>query len=113
MIAVSIYFNLIKYRVKQKHLLPFHVTNGKSINVLQIWIVMLSQKKINIKNRTCYYFDDIIKIEDLNLHNILIDEKSYKNISFYNISYNLIDAKPLRIRFDKVDGFIRVYDGTR
>ena len=26
---------------------------------------------------------------------------------------HLIGAKPLRIRFDKVDGFIRVYDETR
>ena len=25
----------------------------------------------------------------------------------------MIDAKPLSIRFDKIDGFIRVYDGTR
>ena len=24
----------------------------------------------------------------------------------------LIDSKPLRIRFDKTDGFIRAYDGT-
>ena len=32
----------------------------------------------------------------------------------YHISYNtLIGAEPLRIRFDKIDGFIRVYDGTR
>ena len=32
----------------------------------------------------------------------------------YNISYKtLIGAKPLRIRFDKVDGFVSVYDGTR
>ena len=23
-------------------------------------------KEINIKNRTCYYFDDIIKFEDFN-----------------------------------------------
>ena len=36
--------------------------------------------------------------------NILIYENSYKI---------LIDTKPLRIRFDKVDGFIRVYGGTR
>ena len=26
---------------------------------------------------------------------------------------NLIDSKPLRIRFDKNDVFIRIYDGTR
>ena len=25
----------------------------------------------------------------------------------------MISAKPLRIRLDKIDGFIRVYDGTR
>ena len=36
------------------------------------------------------------------------------NILGYNISYkNSIDAEPLRIRFDKVNGFIRVYDKTR
>ena len=33
-------------------------------------------KEISIKNRTCYYFDDIIKVEDFDLDNILIDEKS-------------------------------------
>ena len=32
----------------------------------------------------------------------------------YKISYKtLIGAKPLHIRFDKIDGFIRVYDGNR
>ena len=37
-----------------------------------------------------------------------------KNVSVYGISYEtLIDVKPLRINFDKVDGYIRVYDGTR
>ena len=52
-------------------------------------------KEINIKNRTCYYFDAIINIEDLNLDNILIDEQSHENTLVYNISYKtLIDAKP-------------------
>ena len=60
--------------------------------------------EIDIRNRTCYYFDDIIEIQDFDLDNILIDEKSYENILFYNISYKrLIDTKPLRIRFDKID----------
>ena len=30
-------------------------------------------KKVRIKNRTCYCFDDIIKLEDFDLDNILID----------------------------------------
>ena len=71
-------------------------------------------KEIDIKNCTCYYFDDMIKIEDFDLDNILTDKKSYENILVYNISYkSLIDYIPLCIRFDKIDRFIRVYDGTR
>ena len=70
-------------------------------------------KETDINNRTCYYFDDIIKIGDFDLDNILIDGKSYKNILVQNISYkSLIAAKPLRIRFDKTDRFIGIYDGT-
>ena len=33
-------------------------------------------KEINIKNRTCYYFDDMIKIEDFDF-DILFAEKKY------------------------------------
>ena len=29
LVAISIYCCLVKYRAKQKHLLPFHVTNNK------------------------------------------------------------------------------------
>ena len=71
-------------------------------------------KEIDIKNRTCYYFDDIIKIEDFNFSNILIDEKSHKNILVYKILYKtLIDIKPFCTRFTKVKGFVRVYYRTR
>ena len=57
----------------------------------------------------CYYFCDIIKIEDFNVDNILIDENLSKIV--YNISYKtLIYVKPLCIRFNKIDGFIRIYD---
>ena len=44
-------------------------------------------KKVCIKNRTCYYFNDIIKLEDFDFDNILIDEKSHENILIYDISY--------------------------
>ena len=70
-------------------------------------------KEININSCTYYSFDDIIKIEDFDSDNNLLEEKSYENILVYNISYkNLIGAKPLHIRFDEVDGFIRAYDGN-
>ena len=45
---------------------------------------------------------------------ILIDKKTFVNILVYNISYkSLIDSKRLSITFNKIDGFVRVYDGTR
>ena len=62
----------------------------------------------------CYYFDDLIKFEDFDLDNILMDEKSHENILIYDISYKtLIDSNPLHIRFDEIDGFIIIYGGTR
>ena len=55
--------------------------------------------KINIKNDIHSYFNDIIKIEDFDFNNILLDEKSYKITLVYVISYKtFIVAKPIRIR---------------
>ena len=71
-------------------------------------------KKINIKNRTCYYFDDIMKVEDINVNNTLLDEESYQNILVYNILYKtFMDAKPLRIRFNNVNGLIKIFNRIR
>ena len=63
-------------------------------------------KEINIKNHACYYFDDIIIDFDINFDNI------YENISDYAVSYKISTGpKPLRIRFNKIVGFIRVRGG--
>ena len=42
---------------------------------------------LNIKNRTYYFFNDIIDIENFSPNNIKIDENSYKNILIYYIGY--------------------------
>ena len=34
-------------------------------------------KEVCIKNRTCYYFDDIIKLQDFDIDNILIYDIPY------------------------------------
>ena len=33
-------------------------------------------KETDIKNRTCYYFNDVIETKDFDFDNILTDEKS-------------------------------------
>ena len=45
---------------------------------------------------------------------ILIDEKWHENNLIYDNSHKtLIGSKPLQIKFDKIDGFIKIYDGNR
>ena len=45
------------------------------------------QKKIDIKIRAYYFFDDMISIKNLDQNKIKI-QKSYKNILIYYIRYN-------------------------
>ena len=67
-----------------------------------------------LKIADAFYFNDVSKIEGFDSDNTLIDQKSHENILAYNILHkSLIDSKPLRISFDKIDWFITVYDGTR
>ena len=59
-----------------------------------------------------------MKVWDFNFNKSLLDkkwyEKSCENILIYGILYKTyMSAKPLPIRFDKIDGFIKVYDVTR
>ena len=79
-------------------------------------------KEIDIKNRTCYYSGDIIRLwdRDIDFNDILLDEKLYKekyeNILIYDISFITkltTGAKPLRIRFSEIDGFIKIHDRIR
>ena len=43
--------------------------------------------EINIKNRTYYFFNDMIIIEVFDSNFLKIDKKSYINIGIYNIKY--------------------------
>ena len=59
-----------------------------------------------------------MRVRDFEFDNIFSYKKPYdhsqQNIWIYNISYKtFIGANPLHIRFNKRDGFIKVYDVTR
>ena len=79
-------------------------------------------KEIDIKNRTCYYFDDIMRAWDrdidIDFSGILLHEKLYKvqyeNILVYDIPCETsTGAEPLRIRYNKIDEFIEIHNGIR
>ena len=44
-------------------------------------------KPINIKNRTYYFYNYIIDLENFDSSLLKIDKKSYKDIGIYNIGY--------------------------
>ena len=48
---------------------------------------MRAIKQINTKNRTYYFYNDIIDLKDFDAGMLKIDKKSYKDISIYNIGY--------------------------
>ena len=50
----------------------------------------MSVKDISIKNRTYFFFNDIINIKDFQPNNTEIDEKSYNNILINYIGYETI-----------------------
>ena len=52
-------------------------------------------KEINIKNRTYYFFNDMINIEDTYSNLLKLDKKSFKNIDIYYTGY--IKIKKLMI----------------
>ena len=48
---------------------------------------MDTTKQTNIKNRTYYFYNNIIDLENFDAKLLRIDKKSYKDIGIYNIGY--------------------------
>ena len=77
---------------------------------------MATVKQINIKNRTCYFQNDIISLENFDVTLLKLDKKSYKDIGIYNIGYitikrignckNIYSVNPLYLRITHAKGFI-------
>ena len=80
-------------------------------------------KQINIKNRTYYFFNDMINIKRFDPRLLKIDKKSYKNIGIYHIGYitieriidykNINSVNPLYLNIGEVDGYIEGNNGNK
>ena len=72
-------------------------------------------KETDIENRMCYHFDNIIGVMDRESDFDCSDIKEkFENILIYDISYKTsTNLKLLRIRFDKIDRFIKTNSGSR
>ena len=48
---------------------------------------MAITKQMNIKNRTDYFYNDLIKIFDFDPNMLKLDKKTFKGINIYYIGY--------------------------
>ena len=84
---------------------------------------MDTTKQINIKNRTYYFYNDIIDIENFDAKLLKIDKKSYKDIDIFNIGYvtkkkisnckNINSVNPLYLGITRVNRYIEEKDSNK
>ena len=77
---------------------------------------MGSIKEINIKERTYYFYNDIIDLQTFDSKNLKLDKKTYKDLDIYNTGcitikkigdcYDVNSVNPLYLRIDKASGYI-------
>ena len=75
---------------------------------------MGTTKEINIKNRTCYYYNDIIDLDEFDESKIKVDKKDFNSIDIYYLAYeykkkitecNIIrSGNPLYLRIVDIKG---------
>ena len=73
-------------------------------------------KQIDIKNRTYYFYNDMVDIKKFDSNSLKINKKSYKDIGIYNIGYitikkiddyeNIYSINPLYLIIDHASGNI-------
>ena len=80
-------------------------------------------KQISIKNRTYYFYNDIINLKYFEPNLLKIDKKSYKNIGIYKIGYITIEkiddyesiysVNPLYLQVNLANGYIEEKNGNK
>ena len=77
---------------------------------------MGTAKQINIKNRTYYFYNDIIGLGNFDSSLLNLDKKTYNDIGIYNIGYitikkigdykNIYSVNLLYLRITRANGYI-------
>ena len=80
-------------------------------------------KQIEIKNRTYYFYNDMINLKNFESSLLKIGKNSYKNIGIYNIGYitikkiddyeNIYSVNPLYLQVNHANGYIKEKNGNK
>ena len=75
---------------------------------------------MNIKNRTYYFYNDLIKIKDFDPKLLKLDEKTSMDIDIYYIGYvtkkdeyKINSVNPLHLLVHRIDGFVEEKEGDK
>ena len=81
---------------------------------------MVTTKQINTKNRTYYFYNDLINIKDFDPNLLKLDKKSFKNIGVYYVGYitkedeyKINSVNPLYLLVHRIDGLIEEKEGSK
>ena len=83
---------------------------------------MESIKEINIKNRTYYFFDDIINVKNIHSNLLKMSKKSYKDIDIYYNGYitvkdsvyvKILSVNSLYLFINEVDRYLEGINGNK
>ena len=80
-------------------------------------------KQIEIKNRTYYFYNDMINLKNFDSNLLKIDKKHYKGINIYYIGYitikkiddceNIYSVNPLYLLVNHANGYIEGKNGNK
>ena len=81
---------------------------------------MVTTKQVNVKNRTYYFWNDLINIKDFDPRLLKLNKKLSMSVSIYyigyvtkNPEYSINSLNPLYLLVDEIDGFIEEKEGSK
>ena len=77
-------------------------------------------KQLNVKNRTYYFYNDLLNLKDFDPSLLKLDKKESMNINIYYIGYvtkkpeyNINSVNTLYLLIRELDGFIEEKEGSK
>ena len=80
----------------------------------------MTTKQLNIKNRTYYFYNDLVNIKNFDVKNLKLDKKTSMGLGIYYIAYvgkkpkwNVNSLNLLYLMINRIDGFIEEKNGDK
>ena len=100
-----------------------NLMNAISFSVTPLNLYMRKVKQINIKNRTYYFYNDMINLKNFDSNLLKIDKKHYKGINVKYIGYitikkigdceNIYSVNPLYLFVNHANGYLEEKNGNK